>query len=241
MHIAIQLSLPDKQLKMYKEALCKSDHTVDYFNIMPNNEVVGLTGIPDITFCSADLVKRYLESDKVKGIFGGSIRPVPANYTDYAQVLGHMMLNWDYSYFPEKPSFKTYFKNVFIRPNTDCKPFDTRVCFGTVDVLGDIKDFIIAPIKPIELEMRFFISNKNIIGHSIYKTGSIVEWTREVPEDAWHFVNMVINFYNPCQQYCIDVCTSLFDYKVIEYNCINCSCTYDADIRHIVDNFWEQK
>lgn len=84
MNIAIQLSLPDKQLKMYNEALSASEHNVEYFNIMSDNEVIGLTVMPEITFCSTDMVKRYLENDDLRDIFGGRIRPVPAVYTEYA-------------------------------------------------------------------------------------------------------------------------------------------------------------
>lgn len=140
----------------------------------------------------------------------------------------------------------------FIRPAMDLKAFP-----GTVIKRGEnwreffekkfyTEDFdqnllvSFAGTRDIDTEWRFFVVNRKVVSASQYRKNGQLSASSDVNEHAAHFAQWVCdNRWLPHDNCVIDVAAygELFApvYKIVEFNCINCSGLYAANVENLVD------
>jgi hypothetical protein len=137
---------------------------------------------------------------------------------------------------------------IFIKPGSDLKLFAGVVIepyttlreeldkTGWDGAISEYDRIIIAPIKKILYEWRLFVVNGMVVASSQYKRHGKIEHDVRVPgyviREAESFL---IPLYKPDPvAFVMDVClTDDGDIKIVEYNCINCSGFYQADVAEL--------
>lgn len=145
-----------------------------------------------------------------------------------------------------------FFKNAneeeywFIRPLRDLKEFT-----GTVSQVGDIKhwmsspksgnfsfgentEIILAPIKTLYSESRFFVVDGKVVSGSYYRMGGRSHSKRIVQQEILDYAQDKANGWLPHECCVMDLADTDDGIKVIEFNTINGSGFYDHDISKIV-------
>ena len=122
----------------------------------------------------------------------------------------------------------------FIRPVNDDKSFNGGV-YSKNDVINCHEDVIIATVKKINKEHRFFIVDGKIATASLYKVNGSISTSDVIDEGAKIFVeNMIKKFDFP--GFVIDVATIGNEYKIVELNCLNASGFYDINLYKLIDS-----
>jgi hypothetical protein len=88
-------------------------------------------------------------------------------------------------------------------------------------------------IDNIEKEYRCFIVDNKIIDIcQYYEKGSLNSKVLEEVEynEVYDYITFINKLFKPHDHYVIDVCKVNGVFKVVEYNCINCSGYYDIDL-----------
>ena len=134
----------------------------------------------------------------------------------------------------------------FIKPNADLKSFD-----GTIVDIKKYPFFIervmktnnyepdtlicVSSLKHVHKEWRVFVVDGKISTFSQYLIDRKVVSEHSITDDAYNFVNSIIEKYSPSDMNVIDVgLTDNGEYKVIEYNTINCSGLYSANVGKLI-------
>lgn len=134
----------------------------------------------------------------------------------------------------------------FVKPNTDLKSFD-----GTVTDRNRYKYFIensmslnnydkstdicVSTIKDIHKEWRIFVVNGEISTYSQYGQDRKIFKERSIDPGAFELAKCCIDIYSPSDMMVIDVALMRDgQYKIIEYNTINCSGLYSSDVDKLV-------
>lgn len=137
--------------------------------------------------------------------------------------------------------------DVFIKPTEDLKLFKggivpagyslhRHVTSGTVDAefldkAAEDKMVLIAQEKHISHEWRFFIVNHEPIAWSQYMTHGRIKYDSHVPDYVIDAAKKMCTWYKPAFAYTMDLClTHDAEIKIVEYNAINCSGLYHADV-----------
>lgn len=139
-------------------------------------------------------------------------------------------------------SFKT---PKFVKPARDLKIFSGTVIDANTKfseykntIQYDIQfnssmdeNVIIADPVEILAEWRFFVVKSSIAAASQYqKFGKLVQ-SRHIPTHIMDAAKKMVGLYKPARCFTMDLAlTKNLDLKVVEYNCINCSGLYDADV-----------
>ena len=156
------------------------------------------------------------------------------------------MLNFD-----GKPTFlhKVDIKSgeeVFIRPTQDFKVFagkpftkaEFEVWFRK-DVIGmegytriqPDMEVIIAPVKKIHQELRFFIVNKQIVSYSQYRLNGKLDVAKVRPiEDAELLIEEALAVWTPIETLVIDVARTDDGWKIVEANTLGCAGGYACNM-----------
>lgn len=122
----------------------------------------------------------------------------------------------------------------FIRPVNDDKSFNGGV-YSKNDVINCHEDVIIATVKKINKEHRFFIVDGKIATASLYKVNGSISTSDVIDEGAKIFVeNMIKKFDFP--GFVIDVATIGNEYKIVELNCLNASGFYEINLYKLIDS-----
>lgn len=140
---------------------------------------------------------------------------------------------------------RTFSQDMFIRPDYDLKLFNGQILpantslkelFSQQTVDSDVyisKDFFIAaPVKNIIREYRCFVVDNKVIDFCIYKeNGTLVKNKIDLGKK---FNNLRIKSlalkFKPADVYVVDIAEiENKQYKIIEYNCFNCSGYYFCD------------
>ena len=151
---------------------------------------------------------------------------------------------------------ETYFDEVFIKPGPDGKFFNAGVVQGMTlrehldktQILSNLYerigtfDVVIAPIKKTIFEWRFYIINGRIATASQYFAHGSVKHDKYVPQEAYEIAELFRKKYQPHEKnYVMDIAlTDKKEYKIVEFNCINCSGLYHCDIDKYIDAFIER-
>lgn len=141
----------------------------------------------------------------------------------------------------------------FIRPCADNKAFAGAVMstdeyqswyyrLSQEEVASDLnfeltEMVVVAPLKNILREMRFFVVGGEIVTHSTYKLGDKVQYFDSSMTDrkAIEFVEERIKEWQPAEAFVVDVAYTDQGYKVIEINNINSAGFYKADVVRLVE------
>ena len=138
----------------------------------------------------------------------------------------------------------------FMRPYHDTKSFA-----GQIINRGDFQDWkekirriqdenyttistntlvVVAPLKKILREYRFFIVDGRVITGSLYKMGDRVTY-QENTDDAGAFAQKMTFDFEPSRAFVLDIALTEEGYKVIEANCFNSAGLYACDVNKIVN------
>jgi len=163
------------------------------------------------------------------------------------------LLNSDAKYIPYKQlEYYTFEKEAFIKPSKDLKSFNGGIIYSDETLLNylyrtphnmDVKDetIIVAPVKKIYSEYRFFMHKDYILGMSRYMLNGEVAADTLVPEFMKDAVLEYSKLYHPADLYVIDLADTDNGVKIVEYNCWNASGFYNCDIQNIIGNINEIK
>jgi len=144
----------------------------------------------------------------------------------------------------------------FIRPCADNKAFTGEVMcpdeyqswyyrLSQKEVASDLnfdltEPVLVAPLKNILREIRFFVIKGVIVTHSTYKLGDTVKYFDSSMTDtkAIEFVEERIKEWQPVEAFVVDVAyVGDGQYKIIEINNINSAGFYKADTARLVEAF----
>jgi hypothetical protein len=137
----------------------------------------------------------------------------------------------------------------FMRPLDDSKSFagmivDIRECESWIEKIQAVQDenyttlrtdtqVVVAPIKHILREYRFFVVGGKVITGSLYKMGGRVTYQRCV-DDADQFAQEMADTWCPDNAFVLDIALTEEGYKVIEINCMNAAGYYACDVSKII-------
>jgi len=166
---------------------------------------------------------------------------------------GSHMLNSDAIFcdFGKIPEFEG---TMFIRPVYDDKAFTGEVvhadklkswkesvtafddCYAT---LKSDTQVVVASVKPIEMEARFFVVDGIVITGSTYRSFGVqlrkrVDSNNPMAMPLKEFAQEMVNIWQPDRAFVIDIALTNGKMKVIEVNCLNASGFYDCDIAAVV-------
>lgn len=145
---------------------------------------------------------------------------------------------------------------VFVRPSHDLKQFSGQVIEAgeCVDWFMDMMEcetsgsykldpstlVVVSEPKNIDCEWRYFIVDGKIVSGSIYRIRNQLRSIRETDPDVLAEAQEFANQWLPDRCCVMDLAlTSSCELKVIEFNCINASGFYDADIDAVFKALWE--
>lgn len=123
-------------------------------------------------------------------------------------------------------------EEYFIRPANDDKSFNGGIYNAhTFNYDGDI---VVAKLKQISKEHRFFVINGQIVTGSLYKMNGSFSTSSILDEGAVKFAQEMINKFD-YPGFVIDIATVGNDYKIMELNCLNAAGFYDISLYKLVD------
>jgi ATP-grasp domain-containing protein len=166
---------------------------------------------------------------------------------------GSMMLNSACKFYRlgDVPDFEG---TIFIRPVHDTKSFTGQLIddfefqkwkesltelkqeFTTLDLDTVV---MVAGIKLIRNEARFFVVNGKVISGSTYRVnGQLIKKRIGTHNPLYlplqEFAQQVVDKWNPCKAFVIDIGEIEEGFRVIEINCLNSSGFYDTDMTAVV-------
>lgn len=172
-------------------------------------------------------------------------------YKDY-------ILNKDFSFVPfgnlkdlKWQLFRTFAREteIFMRPNSGAKSF-TGGTFDLVNFDSEIdaikeetkisdRDLVlVSSVKNILAEFRLICFDNEIIGHSTYKYGGLLTEIKSVPKEVLDFWGLAVYDIGwiPQKFYTVDIVMDNNGvYHVLEFNCLNSSNWYAADVKSVLE------
>lgn len=176
----------------------------------------------------------------------------------YYSQLDLPLLNKDCILVPfEEAKNMKFNKEMFVKPSTDLKVFNggfiapntSFSTFLTSQKLMSNVDYtninvLFSPVKTVYSEYRFFIVNKEVVSGSRYMIDRVVNPDPFVPEDVWNKALELSQLYQPADIFTMDLCSTDQGIFIVEYNCFNCSGSYDNDLvktYKAIQNFLQPK
>jgi hypothetical protein len=169
---------------------------------------------------------------------------------EYYSTLGLPLLNSDIEmYTVYNLLYSEFEKDMFVKPSKDSKAFNggiihsgetlmnylMRTPHRPIDEIGG-DTVIIAALRNIKEEYRFFMYKDTVLGSSRYMLYNKVNPCKNVPQELKDKAKEYGKLYNPSDIYVMDLCTfsNSDEVKIVEYNCWNCSGFYHSDIKSII-------
>lgn len=164
----------------------------------------------------------------------------------YARVYGRDLLNHDARVCRFGELRLT--ERSFLRPVDDSKDFSgmliepgkfdewrERVCAieGYATITADT-EVVVAPVKEIWAEYRFFVVEGRIVTASRYRLGAALAESAEIPPDVMEAAERYVAHWQPDRAFVIDLAVTPDGIKVIEFNNINSSGWYHADVSKVI-------
>lgn len=171
-----------------------------------------------------------------------------ATYTECLDHYGEYMLNHDAVVGKLSDVIPTEIR-FFVRPNADDKSFNgqimnrsefldwQRTMVAMEDSSTITKDdiIILASIKPIFAEYRFYIVNGKVITGSLYKTHETVVYAECIDATVIDFAQQMATLYSPSRAFVLDIADTPDGFRVLETNSISSSGFYAIDIGKFVN------
>lgn len=253
MDIAFQdTNLDIRELTKSFDALQKIGYQAKTFGVIPFTDTLSIDYdllVPTIMMGGTKMVKLWIQNK----LPTNSVVFYDAEKFDqcyYSTILGDYLLNSTAEYTTWGAIRDTQLtKPLFTKPSSDLKYFAGTVLypeydmtvesllrsqkFVDVDLLDnpDISILINYNIfTKIVREYRIFVVNNQIIDISQYMADGKVKWSEFSERDEIvQFVEKIMGLYSPHDNYVVDVCLHDGQYKIVEYNCLNCSGMYEID------------
>jgi len=142
-------------------------------------------------------------------------------------------------------SFKT---DKFIKPGRDLKLFTGGIVQGGTtfeEYLETIQydqhfqhslDENVIVADPVEIlaEWRFFVVSGKVAAGSQYRKFGKMHWTSDIPSYVYEEAKRMAGIYKPAKCFTMDLAmTGDLQIKIVEYNCINCSGLYNANVGNL--------
>lgn len=143
---------------------------------------------------------------------------------------------WDRSVFIKPTKDLKLFQGSILEPNQSLASWAQRNSVDTAFNSSLTEMIIVAKLKAIQTEWRFFVVDGSPIAWSQYKKGDKILWDSTVPGRIIDEAKVLAKVYAPNKAFTMDLC--LLDdeeIKIVEYNCINCSGLYHASITKLVN------
>lgn len=122
-------------------------------------------------------------------------------------------------------------QEYFVRPLEDTKSFNGGIYNpNTLKYQGQV---VIASLKSIEREHRFFIIDNEIVTASLYKVNGELYASDIIDMGAIEFAQKMKEKFNH-PGYVLDIATVDGEYKIMELNCLNAAGFYDINIYKLV-------
>jgi hypothetical protein len=215
---------------------------VPFSEVMP--EIPADIDLPVIFYGYNTLIQNAARHDKWKhGLF---FDPAKFDTSTYTKILGDRMLNADAELTTCKGLFESDLNatdQIFIRPNDDTKLFSGQLMtfrdyWRWYEKLDDPENIQLNPDmlvlwsrpKVIKSEYRTYILDGKVIGASQY----LPVFAQFTPPEVISFAEEIAAQYSPSIAFVCDIACTDKGLKVIEFNCINGSSFYQADISVIV-------
>jgi len=164
------------------------------------------------------------------------------------------LLNNDAQYFSFNEIKDFVFENdMFVKPSKDIKSFNG----GTIFVNETLNNYIyrtggslskveneqilIAPLKKIFYEYRFFIHNDEILGASRYSWNYNYSEDPFVPDYIMDTAKEYAKLYNPTDIFVMDLAETDKGIFIVEYQCWNISAFYSSNLFNLIGRINEIK
>lgn len=156
--------------------------------------------------------------------------------------LGLPLLNDDAKYITIKDNLNLSFDTPkFVKPAKDLKAFNGGILEAGETFEHFIKNqlhqafyidenMVVADLKQIFGEYRFFIVNKEVVSFSQYKLGQRVVSSPVVPSFIIEKAKEYAKLYQPADIFTLDLADTDQGVKIVEYNCFNASGSYACDL-----------
>lgn len=240
------------QEKLFKEENYENlIETLERFNL--DYEVVKLTANDNTIHINTDRVDIFpfgaVRMAKIAKDYNwnpGSSMCDNHDFEIYGNRYGEHMLNSD-SLIMKVKDIK-YLGPFFIRPTKDTKAFTGKIIHNYVEwidfllVIEKHPDRLltldtvvqVASVKKILNEIRFWIVKGKIVTASMYNMGNNYFLSNIIDEDAYEFVNQMIQIFEINDTFVMDICLTPGGYKIVECNCTNSAGFYKADMNKLI-------
>ena len=149
---------------------------------------------------------------------------------------------------------------VFMRPCQDLKAFtgltinpdelqdwQRRVKGGEqstrTELLSEDTAVIVAPVKVIYREWRFFVVDGQVVSGSQYAHLGRRDRCEQIDSDVWSYAKQVVKIWTPAPCFVLDIGETNDGLAIVEVNTINSSGVYESDFASVVlalERFYEQ-
>ncbi len=140
---------------------------------------------------------------------------------------------------------------LFMKPSSVLKYFDATLVSNQY-LVGEYLTFnnfnvniseelcLLTSVKSIDTESRFFVINGEVISGSYYRI-SDVYLEKEINKEDYIFkiAQQYADKYSPCASFVMDLALYKGEYKIIEYNPINCAAIYACNYTNIINKLKE--
>lgn len=163
------------------------------------------------------------------------------SFKDWYRIFGSENMVNENPQIVEAKDIKWINEEMFVRPLLDTKSFNGGIYNRNTLSFNGI--CVVAPIKEIKKEFRFFVINGEIIGSTQYKLNGELYSSYIVDEGAKEFASKMIKKFK-FDGYVIDIAQVDDDYKIVELNCLNASGFYEINLNSFINgviNFYENR
>lgn len=257
----IQLSMTTQRLEDLVSALKKVNANYHFFSLYSDtrkfnhfpedfaeNSYITFSGIKALRL-STDLKPEYFEHSSDYEMFHTPFKHSFFYHDEkkfdqqYYKQLSLPMLNKAFEIIDLNTAlYQSFDEDVFIKPTSDLKAFTG----GVLKKGQSIHDFIqnsarlanfmnepalIAPVKHIHSEYRFFVINNAVITGSRYMLDSKVSPHIHIPESVLEKAHILATQYSPDTVFTMDLALLHNEnIEIVEYNCFNTSGNYLCDL-----------
>jgi len=170
------------------------------------------------------------------------------NYTACIDHYRDNMLNGD-GIVCEFGNVNSPWNEFFIRPLYDGKEFAGKVMsfvaqelwaesvkeieqtnYTTIDSSTPV---LVAPLKDIQREYRFFVVDGVVVTGSRYKIGERVIYSTEL-DGAEKYAQKMVDMWQPAEAFVLDIALVNDEFKIIEINCLNSAGFYAIEVDKLV-------
>ena len=92
----------------------------------------------------------------------------------------------------------------------------------------------ISTVKEIQKEIRFWIVKGKIATASQYTLGGTFCTDNVIDDDAFEFVNKMLDIFQLNDCFTMDICLTNGEYKIVECGCISSAGFYRADMQKLL-------